>query len=56
MLPALPAAGIASIEDAAALPGAKPFPVAAAFPGLSPSVYAYSKVSAQRNIYRVPVS
>jgi Tol biopolymer transport system component len=56
MLPAFPPAGIRSAEDAAALPGAKPFPVPAAFPGPAPSVYAYSKISAQRNIYRVPVS
>jgi Tol biopolymer transport system component len=55
LLPRLPLAGIRSIEDAAALPGAQRFPVAGAFPGPTPAVYAYSKTSAQRNIYRVPV-
>jgi serine/threonine protein kinase/WD40 repeat protein len=55
ILPPLPAAGIRSAQDAAALPGAKPFPVAGAFAGPDPSVYAYAKLTAQRNIYRVPV-
>jgi serine/threonine protein kinase/WD40 repeat protein len=55
ILPPLPAAGIRSAEDAAALPGAKPFPVPGAFAGPDQSVYAYAKLTAQRNIYRVPV-
>jgi serine/threonine protein kinase/Tol biopolymer transport system component len=55
ILPALPAGGIQSVEDVAALPAARPFPVPGAFASPDPSVYAYSKVSAQRNIYRVPV-
>jgi eukaryotic-like serine/threonine-protein kinase len=55
ILPRLPSAGIRSFEDAAALPGARTFPVPGAFASPSPSVYAYSKVTAQRNIYRVPV-
>jgi hypothetical protein len=55
ILPALAGNGIRSIEDAAALPNAEPFAVANAFPGPTPAVYAYSKSSAQRNIYRVPV-
>jgi len=55
ILPPLPGAGIGSAEDAAALPGARAFPVPGAFAGPNPSVYAYSKVSAHRNIYQVPV-
>jgi len=55
ILPALGPTGIRSIEDAEALHGAEPFPVAGAFAGPTPAVYAYSKPSAQRNIYRVPV-
>ena len=56
VVPPLPAAGIRSAEDVAALlPGARAFPVPGAFAGPNPSVYAYSKVSAQRNIYRIPV-
>ena len=55
VLPPLPPAGIRSFEDAAALPGARAFPVPGAFAGPNPSIYAFSKVTAQRNIYRVPV-
>jgi eukaryotic-like serine/threonine-protein kinase len=55
VLPPLPAAGIRSTEDLAAFPGAKPFPVPGAFAGPDPSIYAYAKLTAQRNIYRVPV-
>lgn len=55
ILPPLPPGGIESPDDAAALPGATMFPVPGAFAGPNPSVYAYSKASAQRNIYRVPV-
>ena len=55
ILPPLPLTGIRLIEEAAALPGAQQLPVAGAFAGPSPSVYAYSKTSAQRNIYRVLV-
>jgi serine/threonine protein kinase len=55
MLPPLPAEGIRAVEEAAALPGAQPLPIANAFAGPNPTVYAYSKASAQRNIYRVPV-
>lgn len=55
IVPPLPVAGIRSAEDVAALPGAKPFPVPGTFAGPDPSVYAYAKLTAQRNIYRVPV-
>ena len=55
VLPVLPSTGIQSPEDAAALPNAERFPVAGAFAGPSPKVYAYSKTAAQRNIYRVSV-
>jgi hypothetical protein len=52
-LPPLPAKGIRSFEDVAALPGAKP--IQGAFPATDPSVYGYPKAVAQRNIYRVPI-
>jgi len=55
ILPPLPANGIQSPADIAALPGAKQFPVPGAFAGPNPSIYAYAKLTAQRNIYRVPV-
>lgn len=55
MLPFLPEAGIQSDADVAALPGAKPLPVAGAIAGANPAVYAFVKLTAQRHIYRVPV-
>ena len=39
----------------AALPGARLVADESVFPGPNPSVYAFMKVSTQRNIYRVPV-
>jgi eukaryotic-like serine/threonine-protein kinase len=54
MLPALPAAGLASKEALAALPGALLVSEQNAYPGPTPSMYAFVKISTQRNIYRVP--
>ena len=55
MLPPIPASGFSTKEAVAALPGARLISEASVFPGPDPSVYAFMKVSAQRNIYRVPV-
>ena len=55
MLPPIPPAGFQSKEALAALPGARLVSDQPVFPGPDPSVYAYMKVSANRNIYRVPV-
>jgi hypothetical protein len=55
MLPPIPASGFASKEAVAALPGARLVSERDVYPGPNPSVYAYVKVSTQRNIYRVPV-
>ena len=54
-LPPLPASGIRSLEEAAALPGKLVIPEERAYPGANPSVYAFPRVTTQRNIYRVPV-
>jgi Tol biopolymer transport system component len=56
MLPEIPVTGLQSKEAVAVLPGARlvvndPHP----FPGPSASSYVVMKVTAQRNIYRVPV-
>lgn len=55
LLPKMPPHGFQSKEEVAALPGARllsdePY----AFPGPNPSIYAFTKVTTQRNIYRVP--
>jgi hypothetical protein len=56
VLPPIPAAGFPSKEAVAALPGARLVSAAEwVFPGPDPSIYAFMRVSTQRNIYRVPV-
>ncbi len=54
-LPLLPPSGFQSKEALAAFPGARLVSDQNVFPGPDPSIYAYMKVSANRNIYRVPV-
>jgi hypothetical protein len=55
VLPALPSDGLKSLQDVMALRGAKSFATPGAFPGPNPLVYAYQKLSAQRNIFQVRV-
>jgi len=53
----IPAAGLQSAEAVSALPGARVVSSERnTFPGPSPSLYAWTKVTTQRNIYRVPVA
>jgi hypothetical protein len=55
VLPPIPASGFASKEAVAALPGAQLISAQDVYPGPNPSIYAFVRVSTQRNIYRVPV-
>ena len=56
MLPATPSDGIQSPDGVAALPGARVISKQErTFPGPDPNVYAFMKITTQRNIYRVPV-
>ena len=55
MLPPIPASGFRSKEAVAALPGARLVSEESVWPGPNPSVYAFTKMATQRNIYRVPV-
>jgi len=55
MLPPAPPGGFPSKEAVAALPGARPLAERDAYPGPNPSLYAFTKIATQRNIYRVPV-
>jgi len=55
VLPSLPAGGIRSVQDIAAFPGAHRLDQLRAFQCGDPSVYAFMKVTSQRNIYRVPI-
>jgi Tol biopolymer transport system component len=54
-LPDLPAHGIGSETEAGALPGAQVIDHGEVSPGPTPSIYAFVKVTAQRNLYRVPI-
>ena len=54
-LPSIPARGFRDEQAVAALPGARVVAEAGVFPGPNPSVYAFTRVATQRNIYRVPV-
>jgi hypothetical protein len=55
MVPNLPEAGFESIKSAAAGLGAKPIADLRAFPSSDPSVYAFPRPTAHRNIYRITV-
>jgi serine/threonine protein kinase/Tol biopolymer transport system component len=55
LLPHLPRSGIASMEAAAHLPGAKTISQQRAFMGPNPSAYAFPRVTTHRNIYRIRV-
>jgi len=56
LLPEFPVGGLQSPDAIGALPGARLVAKEPhAFPGPDPSVYAFMKVTTQRNIYRVPI-
>ena len=55
MLPDLPPSGIRGLEEAKALPGAIVLDGWDIAPGPDPSVYAYTKTTVHRNLYRIPV-
>jgi serine/threonine protein kinase/Tol biopolymer transport system component len=54
-LPALPASGVNSDAEAAALPEVQIIEHGDISTGRDPSVYAFTKITAQRNLFRVPV-
>jgi WD40 repeat protein len=54
-LPPVPPSGFPSKEAIAALPGATLLSDQEVYPGPDPSIYAFTKVTSQRNIYRVHV-
>lgn len=54
MFPELPARGIASMADAAALPGAK-FLDSFVKPGANENIYAFSRTTVHRNLFRIPL-
>ena len=54
ILPELPAAGFASEAELAKLPGVQVIEALDTAPGLA-DVYAFSRESVQRNLYRIPI-
>ena len=55
-LPKTPATGFASGAEIAAVPGARVIDATDPAPGPTPDVYAFSRESVQRNLYRIPLS
>jgi hypothetical protein len=55
MLPAIPPDGFHSETEIAALPGVRMIDVADVAPGATPATYAFSRQSAQRNLYLIPL-
>jgi len=55
-LPALPRAGFQSQRDVLAVPGVREIAEDDVFPGPSSSVYAFTKKTTRRNLYRIPIS
>ncbi len=55
VLPPMPASGFPSKEAVAAVPGARLVSEQSIYPGPKPSLYAFTKITSQRNIYRIPV-
>ena len=54
-LPRLPDSGVLGLEHARALPGARILDGSDISPGPDPSVFAYTKTTVHRNLYRIPV-
>ena len=55
VLPPIPAGGLKSEREVAALTGARRIAPQQVYPGPDPSRWAFTKVTIQRNIYRVPL-
>jgi len=55
-IPDLPSSGVRSPEEAASLRGVHVIEHGNVSPGRDPSVYAYTNVTEQRNLYRVPIA
>jgi len=54
-LPRIPAGGFHSEQEVASLPGARRIEEMGVVPGPSPDVYAFSRGTTQRNLYRIPI-
>jgi Tol biopolymer transport system component len=55
MLPPIPDGGFRSLEEIAKLPGVRILETADLSPGPTSNIYAFSRESTQRNLYRIPL-
>jgi eukaryotic-like serine/threonine-protein kinase len=55
MFPTIPVGGFQSAADLASLPGVRIIDAFDATPGPAPEVYAFSRATVQRNLYRIPI-
>ena len=55
VLPPIPASGFRTETELAAVPGVQVLPYGDVALGPSPPVYAYSRVTTARNLYRIPL-
>jgi hypothetical protein len=55
-LPKMPPNGFASAADIAAVPGTLLIDASDPAPGPTPDVYAFSRETVQRNLYRIPLA
>jgi Tol biopolymer transport system component len=55
MLPTVPAGGFRSEAELAAAPGVQVLPVADVAPGTTSDIYAFSRLTVARNLYRIPL-
>ena len=53
--PRMPPGGFRTEEQIASLPGARRVDADYVVPGVSPGVYAFSRGTTQRNLYRIPI-
>jgi hypothetical protein len=54
-LPDLPAAGVRSVSEWAAVPGVLPITHDLIAPGPDPSIYAFTESDLHSNLYRIPL-
>ena len=55
MLPDIPPGGFRSEQEMAKYPGVRVIEAADIAPGLTDDVYAFSKETTQRNLFRIPI-
>jgi hypothetical protein len=55
LLPDIPPDGFHSEAEIAAIPGVRVINIADVAPGNSPTTYAFSRQTVQRNLYRIPL-